>query len=299
MLHLQTRVHFEEVEIAGLVSEKLDRARVVVAGGARRSNGRFSHALAHSGYPGHQRRWRFLDHFLMPALHRAFALAEVNHIAMPVAQHLDLDVARILDQLFDVDAAVAEGALGFARCGFERGSQIFVAIHAAHAFASAACDGLEHDGKAGVPRESDGVCGRHYAGLGARDNRRAPGLRYTAGFRLRSHERDRPRRRADESESGILARLREPRVLAEESVARMNGVDTVTAGGIEYPLDIQVAFRRRRSADMGGFVGFADVQRGAVRVGVDGHRANAHLAQRADDAQGDLAAIGDQNLWEH
>ena len=47
------------------------------------------------------------------------------------------------------------------------------------------------------------------------------------------------------------------------------------------------------------FVGFADMQRSAIGIGVNGHRANAHLAQSANDAQSDLAAIGDQNLREH
>ncbi len=38
---------------------------------------------------------------------------------------------------------------------------------------------------------------------------------------------------------------------------------------------------------------------GAIRVGVDGNRADTHLSQRADDSQRDLAAIGYQNLREH
>jgi hypothetical protein len=38
----------------------------------------------------------------------------VHHIAVPVAEHLNLDVTRLLDQLFDVHLAVTERAFGFA-----------------------------------------------------------------------------------------------------------------------------------------------------------------------------------------
>jgi hypothetical protein len=42
------------------------------------------------------------------ALDRAFALAEVEDVAVLVAEHLDLDVARRFDELLDEDAVVAE-----------------------------------------------------------------------------------------------------------------------------------------------------------------------------------------------
>ena len=52
---------------------------------------------------------RFLQHFLMAALERAFALAEMHHVAVIVAEHLKFDVARALDQLFHVHVGAAEG----------------------------------------------------------------------------------------------------------------------------------------------------------------------------------------------
>ena len=50
---------------------------------------------------------------------------------------------------------------------------------------------------------------------------------------------------------------------------------------------------------MHGLVGHRDMQRAGVGVGIDGDGAHAHPARRADDAAGDLAAIGDQDLGEH
>jgi hypothetical protein len=42
------------------------------------------------------------------ALDRALALAQVDAVAVRIAEDLDLDVARLLDELLDEDAVVAE-----------------------------------------------------------------------------------------------------------------------------------------------------------------------------------------------
>ena len=102
----------------------------------------------------------------MTALHRALAFAEVNQVAVLVAEHLDFDVARVLDQLLDVNAAVAKGAQSFARGGFGGGGEIFGTIHAAHAFAAASRHGFEHDGIAGARRSAR-------SSRGSRNNGRA------------------------------------------------------------------------------------------------------------------------------
>ncbi len=46
----------------------------------------------------------------MPALDGAFALAQNLDVAVLVGQHLELDVARRLDQLFHVDIGDAKAA---------------------------------------------------------------------------------------------------------------------------------------------------------------------------------------------
>ena len=78
-----------------------------------------------SGGVQHRRR-RFFQHFLMAALQRAFAFAEMHHISVIIAEHLKLDVAGPLDQLFDVDIGAAEGLFRFGACGLKRGDQFSV-----------------------------------------------------------------------------------------------------------------------------------------------------------------------------
>ena len=62
-------------------------------------------------------------------------------------------------------------------------------------------------------------------------------------------------------------------------------------------VDVEVgADRLARLADAVGLVGLEAVQGEAVLVGVDGDGADAQLVGRAEDADGDLAAVGDQEL---
>ena len=107
MLDLDARVHLHEVERAVLVEQHLDRAR------RRRSRSpsrqRTAASPIRSRSVRRQRRARrFLDQLLVAALHRAVALAQVDDVAVRVAQDLELDVARAREVLLDVDLAVAE-----------------------------------------------------------------------------------------------------------------------------------------------------------------------------------------------
>ena len=67
-------------------------------------------------------RRRLLDDLLVAALQRALALAEVDEVAVAVAEDLHLDVARPLDELLDVDAVVGEERLALRRRAGEQRS---------------------------------------------------------------------------------------------------------------------------------------------------------------------------------
>ena len=57
---------------------------------------------------------RFLEHLLVAALERAVALAEMDGVALAVAEHLELDVARVAEIFLDIDGVVAERVLRLA-----------------------------------------------------------------------------------------------------------------------------------------------------------------------------------------
>jgi len=58
---------------------------------------------------------------------------------------------------------------------------------------------------------------------------------------------------------------------------------------------VEVALAGRRGADRIRRIGGADVQRVTVDIAVDRGRANAEVVARTDDAERDLATIGDEN----
>src|SRR5262245_47763218 len=102
MLDLQPCIHFQEVKAALAIDQEFDGARVVIACRTRRLDGGLAHGAAHFEVLRHQWRWAFFDHLLMPPLDRAFALSEMDHIAMPIGEHLDFDMPRSLDEFLNV-----------------------------------------------------------------------------------------------------------------------------------------------------------------------------------------------------
>ena len=179
----------------------------------------------------HQRRRALLDHLLMAALDGALAFAEVDHVAVAVADQLDLDVARALDQLLDVDFGAAEGALGLAggiaQGGLEiasRGSTRRMPLPPPPA------DGLEQDGVAVVAGERAGL-------VEVRPRWSVPGttgapaaMAVRARGRLRAHARGwRPAEGPMKTMPGVLAGGGEIGVLAQEAVAGVDGFGAVAA----------------------------------------------------------------------
>ena len=73
---------------------------------------------------GHRDRGPLFEQLLVAPLDRALALAEVHDGAVMIAEDLELDVARVLDVLLDVDVADAERRLGLALRRLERLAQL-------------------------------------------------------------------------------------------------------------------------------------------------------------------------------
>ncbi len=91
----------------------------------------------------------------MPALDGAFALAQM-HGARCVGQDLDFDVPGTLDQLFEIDAGIAERLPRFACCRFESRTQLSLDAHDAHPLAASAGSGLHHHR---IPELAGNRCG--------------------------------------------------------------------------------------------------------------------------------------------
>ena len=106
MLDLQPRVHLEEIEAFVLPGDKFDRTGVVVSDGFGKRDRLLAHLVARRWVK--QRRWGFLNHFLITSLNRAFAFAEMNNVAVLVAKHLNFDMTGVGDEFLDKDALIAK-----------------------------------------------------------------------------------------------------------------------------------------------------------------------------------------------
>ena len=107
------------------------------------------------------------------------------------------------------------------------------------------------------------------------------------------------RGRADEGDVAIAANLGEMGVLGQKPVARMDGLHVAHLGRADDAIDFQVAVAGLGRTDAIGLVGHLQVGGAAVGLAEDGHGLHAQLAAGAEDPQGDLAPIGNENAFEH
>ena len=297
MLHLQAGIHFQEVEVAGRVDDELDRAGGLVADRAGERHCLRAHRVA--GVFVEQRARRLLDHLLMAPLNRAFALAEMDAIALPVGQHLDLDMARLFDILLQKHPVVAEGGAGFAGGGAKALAELRFARDEPHALAAAAGGGLDHHRIADMPGDFGRLVriGDHLEVAG--DGVDPGGASQFLRFDLVAHRPNRVRPWADEGHSGGGERFWELGILRQEAVSRMHRFSAGLGAGGDDPFDQQIALGDRRRPDRHRLVGDADVRRAGVRLGMDGDGLDPHRLGGADHPAGDFTAVGDENLVEH
>ena len=156
----------------------------------------------------------------------------MDHVAVRVGQHLDLDVARVGQVALEVDGRVAEELLALAGGALERVLQLVLAERDAEALAAAAAGRLDRDRIADRVRRSASrrVLDRSDRLGRAGHDRHAGRRHHLAGAGLGAHRLDRRGGRADERDPALLERGGERRVLGEEAVA---GMDRLGAGALD------------------------------------------------------------------
>ncbi len=291
MLDLQPRIHLKEIEALVLPRDKLDGSGGIVIDGPGESHGLFAH-LATGGLV-EQRRRRLLDDFLVAALNRTFALAEIDHMAMLVADHLNFDVAGINDEFLDENAIVAERRFGFGLGQTESLGDLRGRMRDPHPFAAAAGGGLDHDRITDLIGDLDRVLLVLDDAEMARNGGDVGFGGGFLGFDLVAHRGDGARIGSNENDSGFRQRARKGLALGQEPIARMHGLGAGLAAGLDDPVDQQITFGCRRRPDQNGVIGHFDVERVPVGLGIDRDGLDPHAPGSLDDPTGDLAAIGD------
>jgi hypothetical protein len=297
VLHLQSRVHLEEVEALGLaVVHEFHGARAAVAHGLgqldRRVAQRLGHAFRQVG------RGSFLEHLLVAPLHRAVAHAERQHLALAISEHLDLQVPGALDVLLDEHAGIAEVALAQTLNHGEGFAQLHGRAADAHADAASAGRALEHDGIAELLAGHQGCLDVLQQPRAFQHRDALLPCQRSRGV-LEAEHAQVLGRGADERHAGVLAGLREGGVFGEEAVAGMNRPGAGVAGDCQELVDRQIRARGRAFAEAVGLLRLAHVRARDVGFGIDRDALNAHGAQASQDAAGNGTAVGDEQLVKH
>ena len=179
----------------------------------------------------------------------------------------------------------------------EVGRQLRCVEHDPHSAPTAAVSRLEHDRIAQLRGQLVGLIETGDGMRRARQNRHPGPQSDVAGGRLVAQLIEQFGPRADEADAGFIAGAPESRILGEEAIAGMNGVDLMSDGDGDDAVDIQIgADRLPFLADAIGFVGFEAMQGEAVFVGIDGDRPDVQFMGRAKHANRDFTSIGDQQL---
>ena len=297
VLDLDAGVHLDEVVVAFAVDEEFhgagrdvadllrDLDRVCLEGGA---------GLLRNGEGG-----GVFDDLLEPALKRAVTFAEVDDVAVLVGEDLHLDVLRVHEELLDEDVIVVEGLFGFALDEAIGVADLRFGVAAAHA-ASAAAGGRFQDDREAEGLGDLGGFVRAFYRLGRAGDGRDLG-REGDLFCLQfiAHFGENGRRRSDEGDVVVLTGFGKVGILRQEPVARVDGIDAVVLGQLDDGGDIEIRLQRALVfSDEIGLVRF-DAEEGiGVFGGIHGDGAQAEVVAGAEDADGDLTAVGSHDSSE-
>ena len=174
---LKAGVHLHEEELVGPVGghDELNGARpeVIHAPCGIASRG----ADPRTGGLIKQRRGRLLDDLLVAALQAALPLAEVQHGAMGVGEHLDLDMPGAQHESFQEERVVPEGRRSLAAGTGQCGRQFRGFLDPAHALTATTGGWFDQHGVADNGCRGDQI-GVGESGLGDTGNHRNPERRH-------------------------------------------------------------------------------------------------------------------------
>ncbi len=291
MLDLQAGIHLDEEHVL-TVGYELNGAGANIVDGSRGLARRGADSLALRVIQ--RRRRRLLDHLLMAPLQGALALEQRQQIAMAVADHLNFDVAGVIDVFFDQHLVVAEGRQGLALGADDGRRQLVGGAHDAHAAAAAARRCLDQHRIADLRRRAGQRRFVLRVAMIARHQRHAGRFHQGLGAGFRAHGGNHRRGRAHENQPRIEAALGELGAFRQEAVTGMHRLSTGRLRRGYNPIDVEIAVARPCRSQQDRIIGHGDVQRVLIGFGIDRDRPQPHRLRRADDAAGNLTAIGDQ-----
>ncbi len=297
VLHLNTGIHFNEVELAVLIQELKSTCSAITdidAGLGAAATDLLAQLFADARCRG------LFDDLLVAALHGAVALTEMNGIAVGVGQDLNLHMAWVFQEFLHIDHVVAEGGAGFVLGQGDGVEQVGLTVNHAHATTATATGSLDDNRVTDFTANSQvGVRVIAERTVGAGDGGDTGFFHRFDGGDLIPHQADGLGFWADEDETALFHALGKIGILGEEAITWVDGNGIRYFRGTDQGRDIEVAFSGGGRADADRFVRQAHMLEIAIGSGVHGNGLDAQLAAGAENAQGDLPSVGNYYLVKH
>jgi len=223
----------------------------------------------------------------------------VDDLALVVAENLDFDVVRVLDEFLDVNAGIAKALFRLAAGGVVAFDEGNVIVRNAHPATAAAGNGLDHDGVANLFGNGEGVFFVIHRAFGSRRCLDAGLFCQRTADRFVAQGVHRARAGTNETDVAAFANFGEVGVFGKKAVARMNRVHICHFRGADNAVDAKVTLGRSGLADANGLVRHLDVHGVGVNLRIDRDGADVQFFAGADDADGNFSAIGDQDFFKH
>src|SRR5437763_5250807 len=173
----------------------------------------------------------------------------MNGPTVAVAQHLDLDVARLREIFLEIKRLIAEGGLGLRASGGERCDEVFRPLRYLHAPPAAPGSSLEENRKTKRMRHRYRLLIGGQAAIGPRHHRHAQSFRRAPGFDLVAHESNMRRLRPDEMNVVLSEYFGKACILREKAVTGMHRVGAGDLAGGQQRRDIEIAVAGRGRAN--------------------------------------------------
>ena len=219
----------------------------------------------------------------------------MNDIAIPIAEHLNLDVARCCDVFFNQDAGRTKCCCGLANRAVERIIKGGVAVDTAYASAAAAGRRFYQDWIADLVRLLLEELPVLPLAVITGHDRDAGFFHQCLGAIFQPHRAHGCRRGSYKRDPGLRARIREIAAFGQEPVARVNAFRARKLCHFDQPVDREIALARFRGADEVGLIAKPSMQRVGVRCRINGDRPQPKPFGGARYAAGDFAAIGNED----
>ena len=213
-----------------------------------------------------------------------------------VTEYLNLNVARAGNEVLEIKSSVTECGGGLRTCEGHEAAQIILGLGDTDTAPTAAGRRFDHDRIADIGSDRRCFIGARDPPGATRNTGCTRGGGDRAGRRLVAHLAYCLRTRTDKSQAGLLDGGGKVGALGEEAITWMHGVGAGSLGGRHYRFRPKIGFGGLSRPDLDSFIGEADGEHVPVGLAHDLHGPDAELAGRPDDADSDLATVGDQEF---